>query len=415
MPDTICLLPWLNLSIDVDGSSRPCCKFDHTTEVDGQPLLNLQDASLREVWDSPGLVELRRAFRRGAQPAACASCWAEEAAGVPSFRQTYLRDRAITAAADIDDPHPLQPAGLDLKLSNTCNLACRMCGPMASSRWLTEELAATEEPSTGTFVAFLSEKRRYLADQKILGDPDGRAQLEAWAPQIEHLELTGGEPMLSKESAEVLELLVVHGNPSRATLQITTNATVINDRILKHLAHFSYTGISLSVDDTGPRLEYQRDPAVWTEVEQNIATYAAIASPSIELYLNATVSMLNVWDLPDYVAWWDQTYPAGDLQFALNFVHHPEELCIQQIPEAVKAGLIDHWDRHPARHAPRVGPLLDQAMAFAQARPAEPSHWVAFLEHTTALDERRGQSFAEVYPQFTAALEAAGAWPGTPT
>jgi MoaA/NifB/PqqE/SkfB family radical SAM enzyme len=414
VPDTICLLPWLNLSLDVDGSSRPCCKFDHATEVGGKPLLNLQQSSLAEVWDSPGLVELRRSFRRGDQPAGCASCWAEEAAGVPSFRQTYLHDRAISAEVDVDDPHPAQPAGLDLKLSNTCNLACRMCGPVASSRWLTEELSAEERTVSEGFVTFLADKRRYLADQKILGDPEGRAQLEHWAPQIEHLELTGGEPMLSKESADVLELLVSHGDPSRTTIQITTNATVINDRILQHLGRFRRASISLSVDDMGPRLEYQRDPAVWAEVEQNIARYAAMAGPSWELYLNATVNTLNVWDFPDYVAWWDRTYPGNDLQFALNFVHHPEELSIQQLPEAVKEAVAAHWDRHPARHAARVAPLLDRVLGFAGARRSEPVHWGAFLEHTAALDRRRGQRLADVYPEFVAALATTGSWPEAP-
>lgn len=411
-PSTLCLLPWLNLSVDVDGTSRPCCKFDHAADVQGLPLLGLESASLAEVWHSPGLVQLRKEFAQGRKPVGCASCWAEEDAGVPSFRQRYLADRQIDATADTTDLRPPQPRGLDLKLSNTCNLACRICGPVASSRWLTEELAQPEPADPG-FVAFLTEKRRYLADNKLTGRPDDRATLASWAPDVEHLELTGGEPMLSKESAEVLELLVAQGRPERMTLQVTTNATTISPRIVDHLHRFRAVTVSLSVDDLGARLEYQRDPAVWSEVEANIARYAAMASSSIHVYLNATVSALNAWDLPDYLEWWDRSYPDGDLRFALNFLHEPEELCVQHVPEPVKATMLDRWDRHPARRRARVRPLLDQASTFAAARSADPTAWPRFLEHVRTLDERRGQDFEAVYPELTEVLRAAGAWAPT--
>lgn len=412
-PDTICLLPWLNLSIDVDGSSRPCCKFDHTADVNGQPLLNLETATLAEVWDSPGLVQLRTEFAEGKKPAGCASCWSEEASGIPSFRQMYLQDRCIEPDADITNVHPPQPKGLDLKLSNTCNLACRICGPVASSRWLKEELAAqpADAPRSG-FVAYLTDNRRYLADNKLTGRTEDRATLEAWAPNVEHLELTGGEPMLSKESAEVLELLVAAGRPERITLQITTNATTISRRITDHLDRFRRVTISLSVDDIGPRLEYQRDPAVWSEVEANIAEYAAMASASVHIYLNATLSTLNAWDLPDYLAWWNATYP-DRVNLALNILHNPEEQCVQNLPEPVKAAMFDHWDRHPARRLPRVAPLLDQAAGFATARQADPEQWQPFLRSTREIDARRGQHFESVYPELTEVLRSLGAW--TPT
>lgn len=411
LPESVCLLPWVNVSIDVDGSSRPCCKFDHVDQVDGQPLLKLGDATLAEVWDSPGLVQLRREFQAGKRPEGCASCWAEEASGVSSFRQTYLHDRAIDVPVDISDLHPTQPRGLDLKLSNTCNLACRICGPVASSRWLTEELAANPEPQpSGSFVAYLSDNRRYLADNKLTGRAEDRALLVRWAPGVQHLELTGGEPMLSKESAEVLELLVEHGDPSAITLQITTNATTINDRIVRHLDRFRHVGISLSVDDMGPRLEYQRDPAVWAEVEANISAFASMASRRCEIYLNATISALNIWNLPDYVAWWAAHPHRSSLGFATNFLHHPVELSIQHLPEALKAAAHEAWERHPKRHARHVEPILDRVLAFASATVADPAAWPKLLARTAELDARRGQRFADVYPDLVTQLRALDLW-----
>ena len=127
VPSTICPLPWLNLSLDVDGSSRPCCKFAHQSANSPYQMANLAESSLDEVWDGEGMQQLRADFRAGIQPQQCSSCWDEEAAGIRSFRQTYHDDRGITTRPDYNGVPPTQPVALDLKLSNACNLRCRIC------------------------------------------------------------------------------------------------------------------------------------------------------------------------------------------------------------------------------------------------------------------------------------------------
>lgn len=413
---SLCLLPWTNLSVDVDGTARPCCKFAHVDEVGGRPLHGLADTGLEGTWNSPGMQELRRRFLAGERPEACASCWAEEAAGVPSFRQVFLRDRGMSADVDVTDLTPPQPHGLDLKLSNTCNLACRICGPVASSRWLTEELAAAPPPRRpGSFVARLADDRRYLAANKLTDDPAARARLEAWAPEVEHLELTGGEPMLSKESGDVLEILALHGRPERTTLQITTNATTIDERITRHLGAFRRVTISLSVDDMGARLEYQRHPARWEEVEANIRRYGDLVGRSCHVYLNATVSLFSAWHLPDYLAWWaDEIAPLG-IRFHPNLLHDPVEQCAQQLPEPLKERMAERWHGHRAWRSGRTRQPLEEVLGFVQQVRADPARWSAFLARTDEVDRRRGQSFAATYPELVAEARDLGLWPRVST
>ncbi|MGI8936841.1 MAG: twitch domain-containing radical SAM protein [Iamia sp.] len=414
--DNLCLLPWLNLSLDVDGAARPCCKFDHVDQVGGAPLHGLAEGGLAGAWNSPGMVALREEFRDGGRPVACASCWAEEDAGVPSFRQVFLRDRRVTPEADVEDLTPSRPHSLDLKLSNTCNLACRICGPVASSKWLTEELVAVPAPRPpGTFVAHLADTRRQLAANQITDDPEERARLVAWAPAIEHLELTGGEPMLSKESGDVLELLVDHGQPERTTLQITTNATLIDPRIVSRLDRFREVTISLSVDDMGPRLEYQRHPARWDEVRANIDRYAELASPTCQVFLNATISAFNVWDLPEYLWWWRQNVADHSIGFHPNLLHSPRSMCTQCLPEPIKARLRPHWSGHPAWHDEATRAVLDEILSFTESAPTDPDSWPEFIRTTREIDARRGQHFDDVFPTFVAELRAVAAWDEAPT
>lgn len=418
--DALCLLPWVNLSIDVDGSTRPCCKFAHDHDVDGAPLHNVAEHSLQEAWASPGLAELRRQFLAGGRPSGCASCWSEEAAGIASFRQTYLHDRGIDQEVDVTSTELAPPRGMDLKLSNTCNLACRICGPVASSRWLAEELREVGGvPRPGGFHAYLAEHRRFFADTKLLHRPDDVEALRRWAPGVQHLELTGGEPMLSAESAELLLLLVEHGSPSSTSLQITTNATTMDPRIIDHLERFRKVTVSLSVDDIGERFEYQRANGSWPEVEENIARYAELADalPGVGVYLNVTVSAFNAWTLPTYLWWWRDRYgPGSPIGLSLNLLHHPQEQCVQHLPDALAAAMLASWATQPAWSDPATRPHLDEVIAFAGSAPADPAIWARFAAEARRIDERRGESLERSHPELVAAARAAGCWPedGTP-
>lgn len=415
LPDTICPLPWLNLSLDVDGSSRPCCKFAHADQSTYQ-LANLSDARLEDVWNSDAMQRLRSDFRAGERPQECSACWDEEAAGIRSFRQTYLADRGITTQPDYDDPDPPQPAALDLKLSNACNLKCRICGPVASSAWLAEELAHLPEASATA--TFLRANKAYFQANKLTHDDANAATLRSWAPHIDHVEMTGGEPMLSRENREIIDLLVEHGRPERTTLLITTNATIVDERILAQIPKFGSVTLTLSIDDIGERLTYERSPAVWPDVAANIARYAAMSSPRCEVFTNCSVSTLNVWYLPEFLDWLVGTYPNGEILSHFNLVHNPRHACIQVLPEplkdAVAGRLIDaaDSDRWPERvvrpwnpSAMRPAEQVREVVAFMTSGD-EPSDdaWRTGRAAVHQRDEIRGERFADSFPEYAAAI-----------
>lgn len=405
MPETICPLPWLNLSMDVNGSSRPCCKFAQPSPDSAYQLTNLQDGSLEDVWNGAAMQRLRRDFRAGAQPGECSSCWNEEAAGIPSFRQTYLADRGISTAPDYDATTPAVPAALDLKLTNACNLKCRICGPVASSLWLREELAAAgDHPDP-----YLVENKDYFRANKITHDEDNLATFRRWLPHLDHVELTGGEPMLSRENREILELIVAEGRPEAMTLLLTTNATVVDERILDLLPAFKAVGLTLSIDDIGARFEYERAPGRWTDAEAIIDRYAAMQSRSVQVSINCSVSPFNVLYLPELVAWLQgRTGPAIHLN--LNLVHYPRHYCVQVLPQPVKdavaARLQDELlgrgrgcPRYIATQVREVVDFMDGGDATADA-----DEWEQSLAVTRRRDDIRGERFDATFPELAALL-----------
>ena len=416
VPDSFCLLPWVNLSIDVDGTSRPCCKYEREQPDSSYSFANLRNTPLRDVWNSDAMQQLRSDFLAGEKPAGCSACWDEESAGIRSFRQTYLDDRRISSRPDPNDLTPTTPVALDLKLSNACNLKCRICGPVASSLWLNEELKhASEGSATQTY---LDQNKRYFLSNKITKDLHSSDELRRWAPHIESLEMTGGEPMLAPENREIIEAITEHGRPEQVTLTLTTNGAVIDERVMAALPRFGEVVISLSIDDIGRRLEYQRMPAKWAEVDENLDRYKALASPTCQVFTNATISTLNVWYLPEYLAWIHERFPNGEIQPNLNLVHNPRHYCIQVLPAPLKdvvyRRLKDAQTGPWAEHIQAKG--HDIAGFLMSADEDDDDQWWKSIRTTTDRDQIRGEKFETAHPEWHAVIDRLGYWdrPGRP-
>lgn len=414
LPESICALPWLNLSLDVDGTSRPCCKFAHQTAESPYQMANLQNSTLEEVWNSEGMQKLRRDFLAGIKPAECSTCWDEEAGGVVSLRQTFAEYRGMNGAIDYDEMAPETPRALDLKLSSACNLKCRICGPVASSLWLQEELSV-KEPKPGSFIAELAEQRTYYLSNKITRHPANLDTIRKWLPHLQYLELTGGEPMLSPENRELIELIDEEGFPEQVGILFNTNATIIDDRILRHLGNFREVKICLSIDDLGDRFEYERAPARWDVVTTNLDRYQSVAGDAWKLYAFCSVSLLNVWYLPEYLTWLSSRADRTPLEFVLNLVHYPRHFSVQVLPEQTKtavrarltAEVLDNKDlSDDVRQAVRQ--LVD---FMGHERNDDAEQFRAGVAEIVERDGIRGEHYARVFPEFTAELKRSGGWP----
>ncbi len=415
LPDTLCAVPWLNLSLDVDGSVRPCCKFAHLYGAEGEAYGNLKTHTLTDVWHSSGMIQLRQQFRAGQKPAPCKTCWDEEAAGVRSYRQSFEVDRVGAVEIDFDNFRPERPITLDLKLSNRCNLKCRICGPLASSLFLSETLRARND--TPGYLTYLEQEQEYLQSNKITHHQANRDIFRRWLPEIQHIELFGGETTISEEVRELEELVIADGRAPHVSLLFNTNITVFSPEAVDRWRKFKRVTICLSLDDIGRRFEFQRSPARWEKVRDNALKYAAIQEPNFSICVFCSVSSYNILYLPEIVAWWRENCP--QIGFVLNYVHYDPLFCVRHMPGSIKAVVrarlaaaadeIHAWEAafvgRNTGHPPVAGQLRE-ALAFLYQGVPEPDQWRAFLQRTADFDQLREESFAEVFPELWSLIAA---------
>jgi radical SAM protein with 4Fe4S-binding SPASM domain len=372
MKNNFCVIPWVSITSDNAGLVRPCCKFAEKDKQREYSTGSLKDNTYEEIWNGTDFRKIRQAFIDNKQIPECSSCWNEEAAGLRSYRNTYnksfLEDREYGLVAD-------PPKVVDLKLSNVCNFKCRMCNYEYSSLILKED-----KIHRGYKV---SDESYYLSN-KILDTDNESYFFDNIVPNLVQIEFTGGEPFVSPEARKVIKLLAQSEYSKNITVQITTNGSIINKGILSDLQNFKQVRMAVSIDDIGPRLEYQRKGAAWDTIQNNILTLKS--QDWISLNIHPTINNYNIWDIDELLDWADD----HKISTVINVLHGPERLCIKNLHDVIKEKILEkHGDDR------RIHNVLTY---MSDNRDTKVMH---FIGETEFIDNIRNEAFKDIFPEWS--------------
>jgi hypothetical protein len=143
--ECFCVLPWVHMNLNPDGSVTLCCQSHHAVQDERGTPLNVQTHSLAEIWNASGMRDVRRRMSAGERLPHCEACYSNEAYGRDSYRLASNRrwlkkgfssaEKIEAAIADkADGQNDLAPLYFDLRLGNLCNLKCTVCKPLYSSQ-----------------------------------------------------------------------------------------------------------------------------------------------------------------------------------------------------------------------------------------------------------------------------------------
>lgn len=395
---TYCEIPWIGVTLDSHGRPQACCEALGTevSYVDdrGAPL-NASTHTFEEIRNSPAFRQIRRELLAGEKPKACNRCWQDEGVGITSLRQnrghgllSVARAKAVTDSEGRIETAEL-PFVPELRLSNLCNLRCRMCGPEFSNAWDGTPAVELESP------LFLK-------------------SMEAAWPNVRKIFFTGGEPLLQKGQYEALEFLVAQGLSHKISLSYTTNLTRLPDRILKLWENFESVHVGVSIEGIGTVQEYIRHPSRWKTIEKNILKLdAAAGTRRWSAIFQTTVNIYNVLYIDELVHWFIEARFQAFLNLELRRLSQPEYLNIQALPRPVKmqarAALGKAVSRIekalPEERGDRARFLRQTAESIrglAEYMDAEDrSHeWPAFVAFTRKLDRIRRQGIERALPEL---------------
>ena len=397
--DVFCMAAFVHQNLAIHGEIWPCC----TSATMNSELAfgNLKKGdTLQSAWNSEPSRALRRDMLSEQKNPLCNLCYKGEVLGKESARQWmnkefehYFEKVEQTRVDGTLDEHEL--AYLDIRLSNLCNLKCRICHPYASSNWYSDGLA----------LKLIDEN--FVRNVKPFEDDDGLwAQLEPLLKKMERIHFAGGEPVIMEAHYHIIQYLV-DNDLTHVQLSYNTNfskSAYKNVDFFDLWKKFEHVILNVSLDGNGQRGEYMRKGLDW---EQTVALRKRMLKeiPHVKFTINAVSSILNVLHLPDF-------YRAGVTdgfiepgEFAIQYLHEPSFYDARRLPPLLKKsveqkyndliGDIETWDI-PFRHR-----ILDQfkgAINFIQEEDLPMLQ--SFYTFSDKLDELREECTEDTFPEL---------------
>lgn len=387
-----CPVPWLQLSSTPSGKVRPCCHMtgENVFLKHKDDFFYFQKDDFNSYWNSDQLKDIRRMFLANQQPSVCQKCWTEEEHGIESHRVKQLNKYHLNR----DELHEIQdepPKYIDLRLSNTCNLKCRTCGPFSSSKWNNDWLKIqniTQLTSDGT--RYTQKELEKISSENWIKSRTAMESLNYIANNIEEVYITGGEPMLIDEHLFLLDTIIAQGRAHQVKVKYNTNVTIINHRLISRWQHFKRIRFNCSIDATNELNNYIRHPSRWSEITNNLNQLTKLNNSDLEIA--CTVSVFNILKLDDLFKFAED----NGIKVHLIFVHHPECYNIKILPKHLKELAIKRLN---TKDYSDVVTNFNRIIPFLMGEDL--SHqFKNFLKVTKALDKLRNESIQTIIPEF---------------
>jgi len=396
MSDTFCPLLFQHLATHPHGGVTHCCVADHRNALsssrDGDRFYNLNRDTVHDTMNSESYKKARLEVLDGKKPKACLRCYAEEAKGMNSKRIEEIKnypEYTIDVAREVTDStgymKDVQLEFVELRLGNTCNVACRTCNPASSSKWR-NDYDALQKATTFQ-----------LTDYNTMEGFRWPEREGFWEDLLQHCDnvktfyINGGEPMLIKEHFRFLERLVELGKTD-IKLWYNINMTLMNEKVIELWRKFDHVKISCSIDDLGDRNHYIRYPTKWNNVEKN---FLRLKKENFEMDITQTVSWMNYSTLGDFYTAFNKKY---GIFVHHNYVYDPDILSPAVLPKEMRdeihksfEGVFNNWK-------------LNELKTMFDG-PDKPKKWEQAKEYTRNLDEIRKQNIEDYLPEFKGMIE----------
>jgi radical SAM protein with 4Fe4S-binding SPASM domain len=396
--DNFCMLPWIHLHAWPDGRAYPCClgRAAH-------PVGNFKEKSMREIWNDEPMRLMRQNMLADQPCLECGDCYEQEGAGFTSMRNNSNKSFGHHVA-EIDKTLPdgslpdMRLHYWDVRFSNICNLKCRSCGSIFSSRWYDDD------------VKLWGRELRPRVQFAGRHEEDVWEQMQEHVPHLDQIYFAGGEPLIMEEHNRILRLLIEKGN-TRVRLVYNTNLTELKFKkqsVLDLWKHFPTICVAASLDDMGDRAAVIRSGTDWAQVEQNIRDLKR-ECPHIDFMISPTLSIMNIWNFTRFHRYMVESGFIQAKDFNLNILQGPDSYRIDLLPMEIKLQFKHEFEQHiewlqdkdPIHRA--IGGFQG-AITFMMA--TDNSHLLPdFWKTVNDLDWSRSESLLSVVPELEAIVQ----------
>jgi pyruvate-formate lyase-activating enzyme len=298
-----CSSPWYELQIYWDGSLGGCCQESHRIHNDNAQY-NVKNMSIREWFDSEPMRAARLAMHGDNQISFCSKCRIEEKYAGTSRRHRSNQKSVIFTKSNFSDSYAQSPgvqkfersrqeAGaydgmpidLHIDLGNYCNLTCKMCRPMASSKIAAQHVKwGYQDAKQYILTDWTRDESTWLGVLTELAD----------IKKLRNVHFMGGETLITRRFEDFIDFMLSKGRTD-LNLSFVTNGTIFNDALMQKLVQFQRIGIEISIETVTDHNHYQRQGTHTNDVLKHIDQYLAYCDGSrITVTARPAISALTI-------------------------------------------------------------------------------------------------------------------------
>ena len=431
-----CLAKWSQVTMHLGTGMTHSCHHPSPHKI---PLREL-DRNPSALHNTRFKKQKRKEMLDGERPSECNYCWNVED-NSNSYSDRVFKSSEPWALQDfekIKNSHwreDFNPRYVEVSFSNTCNFACAYCGPQYSSKWVEEIEKYGPYDTEYKFNGIDDIKARgEMPYKQTEYNPYVEAFWKWWPDLFKDLHtfrITGGEPLLSKDTFKVLEYIQKHYHENaNLSLSINTNLGVpdkLIDRfitIAKDLCENNKVReltIFTSVEATGKQAEYLRYGLDYSKFWNNVDKILT-ELPKVTVNIMATFNALSVFsysDLIDKVFHYKkkhqnkERYWVSALQLDTSYLRWPTHLSVKVLKDEHKELILEaatkalHYGMKVFDHdnygfsnieIQKMKRLYDYAIkddGFDKGKYRKD-----LIKYVDEYDRRRSTNFLETFPQL---------------
>lgn len=426
----MCLAKWLQVTLHLQNGHTHSCHHPNTHKIPLEEIL----ADPSALHNTSFKKEQRKLMMTGSRPEECHYCWNVEDAATAEGVDDKFSDRVYKSADTWAGKekyfdvmyagweHNIKPTYLEVSFSHACNFKCAYCSPHISSKWMEEIERFGGYPTTLQYNNLEHTKHQ---DKMPIPIKEHNPYVEAfwkWWPEVyptlHTFRITGGEPLMSKDTFKVLDYIIENPNP-KLELAINSNCVLpdkLFDKFLEKIKIIQdnkcvkkFT-LYTSAEAYGDKAEYIRngmDYNVWLDSCNKFLEEVPTAHFTVMSTYNALSVTSYMEFLKDVLIMKLKHYNADrNIEIDVPYLDNPKWMSVRILPIAYKEELLKQVEFMKLNHCGGRGfqdwerERLERIQYVFTETPEQvwlKDFGLFFDEH----DKRRGTNLLKTFPELT--------------
>jgi hypothetical protein len=433
----MCLAKWTQVTLQLQSGHNHSCHHPATHKISETEIARNPSA----LHNTRYKKQRRREMLNGERPSECDYCWNVE------DNSERFSDRIFKSAESWSYPfkdeiinsdwrQDYNPKYVEVAFSNACNFKCSYCGPAYSTKWGEEIKAHGGYPTLDNF----NSNDWLMKENKVpILQSEYNPYVEAfwkWWPELYRdlhtFRITGGEPLLSKDTWGVLDYIINEENSNR-DLKLAINSNLgapdnLIDKFIEKIKRIEDENrvkefvIFTSVDTWGEQAEYIRNGLEFNRFWDNVNKILE-KCPRVILTFMATYNALSVFKYDKLISEVhklksmygnDDRYWNSATFLDTSYLRYPQHQTIKILPHQYSENILNQaklvsyystpsFDTRDIGYSDveiqKVRRLYDW-MLSPQNPDDQMKHRYSFYKFFNEHDKRRGTDFCKTFPEL---------------